>query len=442
MSAPLNLQLKSEIFYSSVDLASGSSNSLMTPSNTWKINILSGFASTASFATQEIKYNQLGDSPKRGYEKHNVAINPVDWSFQNYVRPTGAKDARTADTLAESTSLTGNVKPIADWFLWQALVSNTAPTNGTEEQSVWLDGGILTAKDTSADLSVHSSTSNYKIPVSGHLYFKLDNVVYQVSNAVVNEAVLNADIQDIATTTWSGFGTSLTELINENRDNAISVFGGILNNGTSINSNAVSDSMYESSSYHPFSTMKVGVDTHNNVFIKNRLSAIELSHSPVGGEEPVSYIFTLTSLSFAYNNDITYINSNNLAKVNRPLQAINGLRQVSGTAVTYLRAGDLSSSKFLNSIREDTRLSSASNSSARIIIGGDNLPYFAISLESVQFDIPQITTDTIIAVEISFYAQNNGINILSAAEVQENIIRLLSEQDFLVVTEDNYNIIL
>ena len=77
-----------------------------------------------------------------------------------------------------------------------------------------------------------------------HLYFKLDNVIYQVSNATVNQATVDAGIEEIATTTWAGFGTTLKELTGTPRNNAISVFGGVLNNGTTVTANSTTENAH------------------------------------------------------------------------------------------------------------------------------------------------------------------------------------------------------
>ena len=109
------------------------------------------------------------------------------------------------------------------------------------------------------------------------LYFKLDNVVYQVGNATVNQATVDAGIEEIATTTWAGFGTDLKELTGTTRDKAISVFGEY-NNGTTItaNSNATATLSAKAQAYHPYGSMNVAGSVTTNSFIKNRLSSIEL----------------------------------------------------------------------------------------------------------------------------------------------------------------------
>ena len=82
-----------------------------------------------------------------------------------------------------------------------------------------------------------SYTATWNGTLTAIIYFKLDNVIYQVSNATVNQATVDAGIEEIATTTWAGFGTTLKELTGSARDVAVSVFGGILNNGSTVTAN-------------------------------------------------------------------------------------------------------------------------------------------------------------------------------------------------------------
>ena len=52
--AALNLQRNSEVFFSTIDLSGGAAATAMTPSNTWKVEVLAGFALTSSSATTDI----------------------------------------------------------------------------------------------------------------------------------------------------------------------------------------------------------------------------------------------------------------------------------------------------------------------------------------------------------------------------------------------------
>ncbi len=183
--ASLNLQRNSEVFYSTVDLVNG---------NTWKLEVLAGFAVSSSAATQDITSLESGTDPDRSQQRFNTAINPVDWNFQTYLRPTGVNSGGTAPASGGGTNQTGNVIPLADWYMWQALVSNTSPSSGTTYTSVWKSTGgnagkLMTTTQTQTSGS-HATKSNFSTATENHLYFKLDNVIYQKIICILNLIML------------------------------------------------------------------------------------------------------------------------------------------------------------------------------------------------------------------------------------------------------------
>jgi len=414
--ASLNLQRNSEVFMSTVDLINGAAVTAMTPQNTWKLEVLAGFAVTSTAATQDITSLESGITPDRSQQRFNTAINPVDWNFQVYLRPTGVITGAAADTSGAGTTQTGNVKPVADWFMWQALVSNTAPADGATEQSVWATGKLETT-NVAATTGAHSSRSNFATAQENHLYFKLDNVIYQVSNATVNGATVDAGIEEIATSTWSGFGTTMKELTGTPRDNAISVFGGILNDGTTVTANSNSSEATVTAAYHPFGQMNVAGSVSTNSFIKNRLSAIEFHHKASAAASDEKFVFPVTALSFDYNNNITYLTPEELAALNEPIGQFTGTRAVTGSATMYLRSGDLESAGFLRNISEDSRTASAQTSNANLIIGGTTAPYVAFQLDAVQFEFPAIGVEDVISMTVNFVGQETSANKGQGGEV-------------------------
>ena len=411
--ASLNLQRNSEVFYSTVDLINGAAVTSMTNENTWKLEVLAGFAVTSSAATQDITSLESGITPDRSQQRFNTAINPVDWNFQVYLRPTGVNSGATAPATASGTSQGGNVIPLADWYMWQALVSNTSPSSGTAYQSVWKSTGgnagrLLTTNNAQTSGS-HSTRSNFSTATENHIYFKLDNVVYQVSNATVNQATVDAGIEEIATVTWAGFGTTMRELTGVKRDNAIACFGGVLNNGTTLVANSnVSELIANSGpSYHPFNQMNVAGTIGTNSFIKNRLSQIEFHHKASASASDEKFTFPVTSLSFDYNNNITYLTPEEISALNEPIGQFTGTRAVTGSATMYLRAGELESSGFFRNILNDSRTQSAQTSNANLIIGGATSgdPQVAFQLDACQFEFPQIATEDVVSMTVNFVAQ-------------------------------------
>lgn len=414
--ASLNLQRNSEVFMSTVDLLNGAAVTAMTPENTWKLEVLAGFAMTSSAATQDITSLESGTNPDRSQQRFNTAINPVDWNFQVYLRPTGVQTGAAAGGTTAATTQTGNVKPVADWFMWQSLVSNTAPADGTTEQSVWADGKLQTT-NVAAGTGSHSTRSNFATAQENHLYFKLDNVFYQVSNATVNGVTVDAGIEEIATTTWSGFGTTMKELTGSSRDVAVSVFGGTLNSGSSVTANSNVSEATITAAYHPFNQMNVAGSIATNSFIKNRLSAIEFHHKASASASDEKFTFPVTALSFDYNNNITYLTPEELAALNEPIGQFTGTRAITGSATMYLRSGDLESAGFLRNISEDSRTASAQTSNANLIIGGATAPYVAFQLDAVQFEFPTIGVEDVISMTVNFVGQETTANKGAGGEV-------------------------
>jgi len=411
--ASLNLQRNSEVFFSTVDLINGAAVTDMRPTNTWKLEVLAGFAVTSSAATQDITSLESGTAPDRSQQRFNTAINPVDWNFQVYLRPTGVLTGAAGGTTTAATNETGNVKPVADWFMWQSMVSNTkvvaTDADGLHERSVWETGGKLRTVTVAKGTGSSATKSNFSTAVENHIYFKLDNVIYQVSNATVNQATVDAGIEEIATTTWSGFGTTMKELTGTPRDVAISVFGGTLNSGSSATANSnfqkMSAAATQAAAYHPFNQMNVAGSAGTNSFIKNRLSTIEFHHKATAAGSDEKFTFPVTALSFDYNNNITYLTPEEISALNEPIGQFTGSRAVTGSATMYLRTGDLESAGFLRNISEDSRTSSAQTSNANLIIGGTTAPYVAFQLDACRFEFPQIATDDVVAMTVNFVGQ-------------------------------------
>lgn len=402
---------------STVDLVNGAAVTAMTPENTWKLEVLAGFAVTSTAATQDITSLESGTNPDRSQQRFNTAINPVDWNLQVYLRPTGVVTGAAADSTDAGSTQTGNVKPVADWFMWQSMVSNTKVASGVTEQSVWETGGRLRTVNVAAGTGSHSTRSNFSTAVENHMYFKLDNVIFQVSNATVNQATVDAGIEEIATTTWTGFGTTMKELTGTPRDNAVSVFGGILNDGSSVTANSNASEATVTAHYHPYNQMNVAGSVGTNSFIKNRLSAIEFHHQPSAGGADVKYTFPVTALSFDYNNNITYLTPEELANLNEPIGQFTGTRAVTGSATMYLRSGDNESAQFIRNIQNDSRTASAQTSNANLIVGGATAPYVAFQLDACQFEFPAIAVEDVISMTVNFVGQETSANKGNGGEV-------------------------
>lgn len=400
MIGQLQLQRDTEIFFSTKNLAGGDAHTTMTPANTWKIEILAGYAASQAAGTQDISGTESGLNPDRSSRRFNINIQPVDWNFQSYLRPTGIE--RNMNVAAGTT--TGNVKPVADWYLWQALLSNTAPANGGAEQSVWQNTGVFDTVERAASANVATHTSNFGSAQENHLYVKMDNVIYQVANAAIESAEVNGSIDGIATTTWTGKGTNLIELTGTQRNGAVAVFGGITNTGTTVTGNANSAAMAAVASYHPWAMANVFNAQTASSFIKNRLGTVVLSHTTEAGTT-VSYTFPLTNMSMSVKNNITYLTPEELSKLNQPIGQFSGAREITGSVSAFLRADPNGTAQFLRTILADTRPNFAQFANANIRIGGNSAPYVAFYMPAVQFQIPTHDIQDLISINMDFKAQ-------------------------------------
>jgi hypothetical protein len=404
MATALNLQRNSEVYMSTVDLNGGGSSAGMTPRNTWRVEVLAGYAASQSSATQDITSSESGLNPDRSTQRFNTAINPVEWSFQTYLRPTGVRNTSGGTGVDPN----GNSQPLADWFLWQSLLSNSAWATGTGAssslRSAWQPEGKFALAERTAASNVAGHTSNYAEANQYHLYMKMDNVVYQVKSASVNEASIDAAIDGIAMTSWSGFGTNFIELTGTPRDHLISVSGGILNNGSTISGNSSIDANTALSFYHAWGRNNVASVATTSAFIKNRLSSITVSHTPEGGAQD-DYTLAVTGLGFTYSNALTFLTPEELASLNTPIGQFTGAKTITGNFTAYLRAGEDDTAQFLRNIVNDTRTQIAQVSSANLRIGGTTAPFVALAMPAVQFNFPTHSVEDIIGISVEFLAQ-------------------------------------
>lgn len=392
----INLQRNMRVFYSTQNLAGGGSVSSMTPANTWEILILEGSTIDYAPSTVLVDSSETGIVADRSSVSFTTSLQPVSYSFKNYLRTTDSA-FMTSD---------GRIKPVADWFMWQSLISNNPVAS---YESVWTYGGAMLVGEQEAGFRSGASTVNYAVVPENHIYFLLDSVVYQAVNATVDSVAIDADISSIATSTWSGQARSLVELTDSIRDSAISVFGGMLNNGSFVTANANAGTLSASSSYHPFTKMVSGIE-QNNAYIKNRLSEMVITYN---GN---SYSLPLTAFSFNYNNNNIYLIPETIGILNVAIGAMTGTRAITGSATAYLRNG---MSELIKDMLSSTRTSSASIASAIIYIGGNTYPRVSISMPSVMFSFPEIATDEIISVSFNFIAQQTGVGeqvVISAAQ--------------------------
>lgn len=390
----LNLQRNSEVYVSTVDLTNGGAAADMTNVNTWRVEVLAGYAVSQAAATQDITSSESGLSPDRSTQRFNTTMNPTEWSFQTYLRPTAALNTGVV-------AYSGNAMPLADWFLWQGLMSNTAFASGVGVasvlQSAFQNVGQFALSERAAAANVRAHTANFASAAQYQLYLKMDNVYYQVQNATVNEGAIDAAIDGIAMTSWSGFGTDFVELIGAPLTALKSVIDSPANGYANVTPMA--------GKYHKWAVANNATAEVTANFIKNRLSTISVSHTVAGAPGANTYTFPVTGLGFTYNNALTYLTPEELSVLNVPIGQFTGSRTITGNFTAYLRTGDANSAQFLRNLVNDGRTSVAQAANANLQIGGTSSPFVAIQMPAVQFNLPTHAIEDVIGISVEFLAQ-------------------------------------
>lgn len=361
----LNLLRESKVYASTVK--TGFSGAAASP-NTWELNVLDGFSFTQGTNSNEITLNEAGTAPSRGKRAFNTALNPVDWSFTTYVRPFQRNDG------------TDDLNTAGERILWAAL---------------WGDGvadaaeGDNTASPKVVSMAVDTTSSNLAEPMKIQLYFTLESNKYHIEDAVVNSAEVDFSIDGIAQITWSGFG----KVIND------------------VTSGTV-----------PTATSALALPSTAD-FIRNKLSTVVFKTAGVAS--PTTYSLAMTSGSISIENNITYLTPEEIGKLNHPIGAFLGTRNISGSISCYLNSGTTNSAGLYKSLVEGT--STENMYSIDMHMGGEfdastnKVPSVKFAMPTVQLEIPSMDVQDVIATTINFSAQGaTGSGATTAYDIAAN----------------------
>lgn len=356
-------------------------------SNTWEVPILSGFTFSANTGTQEVVISEAGSTPVRGQQVFTTSIDPTEWNIQAYMRPRFDTIDSTVDAVER--------------ILWEGLAASpVANTVGTG-----VDGNATTRNGGAAGgLAIDFSDSNTNELLELSFFFNLGTstapVWYHLKGAVVNTAEVDFALDAIASITWSGFGTSVSEVT---VGGDLTVLTNMLANPGDMNVSA-------------FPTGTAGylaAPTGDLACIRNKLSTVSLV-----GESGTAYAGTfaiaLTGGSLSVTNNITFLTGEDLGKVNRPCGHFTGQRVVSGNMTAYLKSGGVGdTADLLNKIiahSDSAAGADPTNFDLAITVGGAVAasPYIrnlvAFTMAGCHLVIPVINTEDVVAVDIAFNA--------------------------------------
>lgn len=383
-----SLSRNAKLFVSTVDAAAAGGTAL-TDSNTWEIQILDGFSFSAATDTQEIEFNEAGDTNiTRGQQVFTTAIQPAEWSFQAYIRPRYDINDTRNDAVER--------------VLWEALASNdtaiTTDANGTATTLQDNATGGMTV-----DFLSSNSNELKKLYFYWNLGTETARVWYYMPGAVVNQAEIDFSIDAIASITWSGFADSVSQLVSGDDG-----FTEVENMITGTKGN-IDDSAFPAGTAGYLQS-----PTGTQACIRNKLSTVTLvPDSGQGVLDAASYTVALTGGSLTINNNITFLTPEALGVVNQPCGHFTGQFQVSGNMTAYLKSGDAGDTAEL--LKDLLDYSTGANASADptrfaldIYVGGAaptspwDTPVLHLSLPAAHLVVPTINIEDVVAVDIPF----------------------------------------
>lgn len=286
----------------------------MNNANTWEVPVLDGFSFTANTATLEIEISEAGTIPVRGQQVFTTAIEPVDWSIQSYMRPR----YNVINTLVDAV----------ERILWEGLaasgVSNAVATGTDGNATSRAAGG-------SGGLAIDFTDSNTNELLLLSLVFNLGTtaspVWYHIVGAVVDTGEVDFGLDAIGSITWTGFGTSVTE-VTDTAD--LASLANMLTDG------ATDD--WETTGFPDGTAGYLAAPLGTQDCIRNKLSTVSLLGKS-GTLYGQAYTLALTGGTLTVANNITFLTPEALGVVNTPCGHFTGQRVISGNMLAYLKTG-------------------------------------------------------------------------------------------------------
>ncbi len=433
------------------------------------IPVLEGFSFSQTTNSSEVTISEMestGGTSRRGRKSFNDSLAPVEWSFSTYLRPFLSSTATTAGLYLSTTA----EQHVVDEVLWNALLAKGRLGEATGEVdriTVTMNSGVYSAAPTVTIASSGSGTgatatavlfgsahanagklSHINVTASGSSYatgtttvtlsapasgtaatavavigagedslksrgvadaalvmdssrsnkaalntFFLEfdvggSTVYQLNKAVVNSATINFEVDGIATVEWSGSAATITSPAPAAFTTLSGTARAVTEGGTSA-------------------------DTGN--FIRNRLTS--LSVDPVdGGLSDITafqtggalnaYGVTLTGGSITIENGIEYLVPEELGVINKPIEHVTGVRNISGSFTCYLASGTNGSKEFFEDMTSTGALDVVAHDFGLVfkVGGASGTPRVEFSMPHCHIEVPSHSVEDLISLETNFSA--------------------------------------
>ena len=370
--------------------------------NYWKLPVLDGFSFSQATATQEIALNEMqtGTESSRGRTMFNTALEPAEWSFSTYARPTLNSSTHTA----------------VEEALWAMFFGATGYTAGS---GTWVPAAIT--GDNSGrtnDMVVTSAVSNTATLGEFELFFVLGGcstdaaeatfakssgqTIYKMTKCVVNSASVDFDIEGITTINWSGFGATLSQ--EASLDASSSIKTGLTSTSNYLRNRVTSLAI------QPNNRFAGDIAVFGESLDTNTADDVD-QDGDTNDDFAIGYELTITGGTINFENNITFLTPDELCKVNAPIGHVTGNRAIGGNFTCYLNDNDTGvgnanykrSAAFFDDLATATSLSQ--NSFAiTFTIGGNTGPQIAVAMPTCHIETPTHQIEDIVSLETTFHA--------------------------------------
>jgi hypothetical protein len=233
-----------------------------------------------------------------------------------------------------------------------------------------------------------SASDKHQLQKFGMLFI-VDQVVYAVDNAAMNQVSVDFGLDAIATAAWTGQGTQLRQVAT-----AATAIGGTFGGGTLTGTytQKVTDAQYITNKLSTVSLTLVNS-------IKDSLGATQGAAGDV-------YTIAITGGSITINNNITYITPANLGTVNTPVTYYTGSRAITGTLNAYLRTGGTrDTGELLSDMLNAASATIEPMAALTINIGGANTVKVVLDMPATVISVPTVDVQQVVSTAINFTAQ-------------------------------------
>tara|TARA_R100001510_G_scaffold56650_1_gene62666 strand:+ start:51 stop:1205 length:1155 start_codon:yes stop_codon:yes gene_type:complete len=365
---------------------------LIKDSSKWLIPVLDGFSFSQGTNTSEITLNEMADgsgNSRRSRQLFTDSYAPAEWSFQTYLRPLVATAGATNGWEGTGSDAHHHAVEEALWACFMGAATFTKTSGATE--AAWSD----TVTNSTSSVVFDFTGSEVPALATFDLFFEMGatsgsgETFYKLADCVVSSVSIDFDIDGIATATWSGNASMIT-------DESALASGTLISEGTTTTSN----------------------------FIRNRLTQLSVTAADTttfpGASSNGVYNLVLTGGNITMENNITYLTPETLGVVNQPLGHVTGTRSVTGNFTCYLNnetggSADL----FEDLIEANTVITNSFNTVFKI--GGTNAPKVQIDLPKCHFEVPSHSIDDIISLETSFHALPASVDPSSADNFEAKV---------------------